>query len=238
MRPALLLTCSLLVLAGCSDKRAAASRDPQEAATQGRDVFESLVDEQTYEGFGFDSLKEVKDAELGRPMAVFYVPPDRLRDFYAGQDAAGLLVRSPEAIYPLSVNGQVRSSITVVQTGEEAYRAAGFGDGLLVKRLSSYRSNDASDEFVVHVLGLHMYFLGGTGQEGFTLTPIEDDGRIELRAGHRYEADVVLQRLGQIARELYPEPTTQEPTSPDPTSPDPTRPDPTRPEPPSSPQVH
>jgi hypothetical protein len=205
MRPALFLTCSLVLLAGCCDKRDPPSRDPQEAATNGRVVFESLVNEETYRGFGFDSLDQVREAELGRPMAVFDIPPERLRGFSSGKDTAALLVRSPEAIYPITVNGQAKSSITVFQTGKKAYRAAGFGDAALVKRLSSYRSDDAADDFVVHVLGLHLYFLGRRGQEGFTLTPIEDDRRLELRAGERYAADAVFQRLGRIADESYPQ---------------------------------
>jgi hypothetical protein len=200
MRPVLLFACFLMLVAGCCDKREPPSRGPQEAAKKGHIFFASLINEQTYRGFGFDSLGEVWQAELGRPMAVFYIRPDQLRSSYAGKDASWRLV-SPESIYPLIVNGQVRSSVTVVKTGERAYRAAGFGDAALVKRLSRYRSNDAADEFVIHVLGLNMYFLGRNAQEGFTLTPIEDDRRLELRAGERYTADAVLQLLGEIARE-------------------------------------
>jgi hypothetical protein len=210
MRTAFLLACSLLLLAGCTDKRGAPSRDPQDAATRGRTLFVSLINEQTYKGFGFRSLEEVGRAELGRPMTVFDILPERLRNFYAGNDTGELLIRSPEAIYPLSVDGQVRSSITVLQTDKEAYRAAGFGDAALIKRLSSYGSTDAADEFVVHVLGLHIYLLGRRAGEEFTLTPIEDDRRLELRAGERYKADAVLQLLGQIARESYPERTNHE----------------------------
>jgi hypothetical protein len=204
MRPMLLLACSVLLLAGCTDKRESPSRDPQAAASKGRAIFQSLINQQTYEGFGFETVDEAGQIQLGPPMPVFDVPPERLWGFSRGKDANELLVRSFETIYPITVKGQVRSSLTVVQTGKEEYRAAGFGDAALVKQLFSFRIDDKAAAFVVRVLGLHMYFMGQKTQGHFTLTPIYEESRLGLRAGERYEADEVFQRLGQIADKSYP----------------------------------
>ena len=192
-----------MMLAGCR-QREPPSRDPQEAADRGRAVFQSLINEQTYKGFGFDSVDEASDTQLGPYMAVFDVPPERLWGFRSGKDTNELLVRSFETIYPVTVDGRVKSSLTVVRLDNGGYRAAGFGDAALVTRLSSYRSDDKAGEFVVRVLGLNMYFLGRRAEGRFTLTPIEDDDRFGLRAGERYDADDVLQRLARIADVSYP----------------------------------
>jgi len=204
MRSALLLALSLMLLAGCGGKREPPSRDPQEAATRGRAVFQSLIDEQNYKGYGFDSLEQARRLEIHGSMDVFNIPPESLYGLEPGSDLDAVLVRSPETIYQVVVDGQVKSSVLVMQLGPEAYRAAGFGNAELVKRLSRYQSEGGADEFAVRVLGIYMYFLGRKHNGRFTLTPIEHNDQLGLAAGVAYDADDVLQRLRPIVEKFYP----------------------------------
>lgn len=204
MRPTLLLALSLVLLAGCGKERQPPSRDPGDAATTGRDVFQSLIDEQTYKGYGFDSLDQARRLEIGDSMEVFDILPERLYGLKPGSDLNAVLVRSPETIYQVTVDGDVKSSVTVMQLSQDAYRAAGFGNAELVKRLSRYRLEGGADGFAVRVLGIYMYFLGRKQDGRFTLTPIADNRDLDLQAGVAYDADAVLQRLRPIVEKSYP----------------------------------
>lgn len=203
MRP-ILLTGGLLVLiiaVGCRGKETPKPPSPQpgQAASDGLGVLQKLVNDQNYRAMGFDSLDEVKQAQLGQAFSVSNIGLDQLKRFETGANANSLLSKSSETIYPVAVNGQVKSSITIVQKGD-GYQPASFGNAEIIKSLSRYRQGEAAaNDFVVRVLALNMYFLGRQIDSRLFLTPIVDDPRLKLRPGEAVPAEIVVQQLVPLA---------------------------------------
>jgi len=192
----------LMLAAGCvrsSTSSPAPTGDAQQAASNALVTLQKLVNEQNYKGLGFASLDEVKTSTLAPPLVLYNLGLDRLKNYQPGQNPNSLLTASSETIYPVSVAGQVRSSVTVVKT-ETGYTTASFGNAANVKDLTRYRHTNQPNEFAVRVPALSMYFLGNRVENRLMLTPVSMDSRLPLRAGAEVPAEEVITAIVPLAR--------------------------------------
>ncbi|HWB85422.1 MAG TPA: hypothetical protein VG675_14865 [Bryobacteraceae bacterium] len=193
---------SLLVVltAGCSQggggKAPPSAQQPEEAARNALATLQKLVTAQNYRTMGFESVDEVKSAALGQPLALVQIGLDQLKAFRPGGNVNSLMQSSPETIYPVTVNGQVRSSVTVSKSAS-GYAPSSFGNADIVKSLSRYRQSP--DAFVVRVPALNLYFLGSRVENRVMLTPIVEDNRLKLQPGVPAPAEQVIEQLVPIA---------------------------------------
>ncbi len=194
---------ALILVAGCAQKRSTSAPPPvgdaQQAASNAITTLQKLVTEQNYKSLGFSSMDEVKSAALAAPLPMFNIGLDRLKSYQAGQDVNALLTASSETIYPVTVGGQVRSSVTVVKK-ESGYTTAGFGNAEIVKSLSRYRSDNMPNAFAVRVPALSLYFLGNRIENRLMLTPIAEDNRLPFRAGVAVPAEEVIKAIVPLAQ--------------------------------------
>ncbi len=172
---------------------------PQQAAEEALKILEKLVTRENYEAMGFTSPDEVAKAQLGAPMTVYRVQLDQLREYSPGEtEPKSLLVDVSRALYPVTVDGEVRSSVAV-EGSQGEWRGTDFGAPGLIKALSQYRQSDS--DFVVHVGFVGLYFVGQQNEAGLSLTPLLDDPNLGFVAGEPLPADEVFRALLPIAQE-------------------------------------
>lgn len=192
---AMTLTLCVFLLMGCREHRnapAPPAQQPQEAASNAIGILQKLVNEQNYKSLGFQSVDEVKQAQLGQPMEVYNIGLDRLKGYQAGSDPNSLLTPSAETIYPVKVNNDVRTGITIVHK-EQGYAPSSFGNADIVRRLSGYRQDN--NEFAVRIPAFNMYFIGRRVETRLVLVPIVSDPRLKLQAGEATPIEVVIDQL-------------------------------------------
>jgi len=197
MRSLISIFALVVLLVGCESKQAPKppSQQPQQAADTAIGVLQKLVNEQNYRSLGFDSVDEVKQAQLGQPLTVMNIPLEALKGYQPGTDPQTLLVKSSETIYPVTVNAQVKSSVTIVHS-EAGYAPSSFGNAPIVKALSQYRQGpNAESQFVVRVPALNLYFLGQTVEGKTMIVPIAEDPRFKLRPGEAVSLEAALPEL-------------------------------------------
>lgn len=197
----MILTALVLALIGCSQRQASKppSAQPQEAASNALTVLQKLATEQNYRSLGFESPDEVKEAQLGQPMAVYEITLDKLKSYKSGTDANSLLIPSSETIYPVSVHGNVRSGITIVHK-EAGYEPASFGNAAIVKALARYRQREGSqNEFVLRIPVFNMYYVARRAENAITVVPIIDDPRLKTKAGEAIPIGSLLDQLHPLA---------------------------------------
>jgi len=162
-------------------------------------ILQKLVTEQNYRSLGFESLDEVKEAQLGQPMAVSNIALDKLKSYRQGTDANTLLAASPETIYPVTVRGSVRTSVTIVHK-EAGYEPASFGNAEIVKALVRYRQPDAGpNEFVLRIPAFNMYYVARRVENRLTVIPIVEDPRVKAKAGEPIPVETLLDQLRPLA---------------------------------------
>ena len=199
----LLLTCGLLLfMMGCqksNEPPKPPSSQPQEAATTAIGVLQKMVTEKNFRALGFDSADQVKQAQLGEPLAIYDVGLDQLKTYKTGTDPNTLLVQSSRTLYPVTVDGQVKSSVTISHK-ESGYQASSFGNAEIIKSLSRYRqAQTASGDFVVRIPAFNMYYLARRVEKRLVLVPIIDDPRLKLKPGEAVSAETVLDQLVPLA---------------------------------------
>jgi hypothetical protein len=196
IREAVLLVSVALLVSGCKGRMFPAgqgnsSADPaangssQDAAQTGLRVMQSLVRPETFQGLGFTSVDQAKNAQLGDPLKIFIVPLDELTAYKGDANAAGLLHDAHKLIYPVTVDQQVVSSLSATQR-DDGWRATEFGNSALTRALVAHRAS--KDDFVVWVPALKIYFTARGAGEGLVLTTIMDDPRFEFKAGETIPA--------------------------------------------------
>jgi hypothetical protein len=192
---AISLTLCVFLLIGCSrhpNEPKPPAQQPQEAATNAIGVLQKLVNQQNYKSLGFQSLDEVRQAQLGQPMPVYNLGLDKLKSYQAGEDPNSLLTPSAETIYPVTVGGSVRTGVTIVHK-ERGYEPSSFGNADIVKRLSAYRQNEA--DVAVRIPAFNMYFVGRHVETRVVLVPIVSDPRLKVQAGEATPLEVVVDQL-------------------------------------------
>ncbi len=174
-------------------------------AQQSLGAFAQLVNEGNYRLLGFESVDEVKTARAEAPIPVYMVRLDSLRAFTRGSDTAAILTPLEKAIVPVSVQGEVRSSVTVELRGGK-WTAEGFGAPKLARALSKARKDASASApsdtyFAVHVAALSSYFLGHRTAGRLMLTTIVDDTYLKVPAGRTLPADDVFATLAAVAQQ-------------------------------------
>lgn len=195
-------------LAGAQPTTHMASRSAKEVteiAQQGLVVLAQIVSEGNYRSLGFDSADEVKSARAEPALPVYMVRLDALQSYAPGTDAAALLTPLEKAIVPLSVSGDVKSSVTV-EIRDGKWTAEGFGAPKLARALAAARravpaSAQGSSFFVVQVAALGMYFLGHAEGGRLMLTTLIDEPTLRAPALRTMPAADVFSALVPIARQ-------------------------------------
>lgn len=196
--PYLVLTWCVLLTAGCSRQKEPQhlAQQPQEAAINAIAMLRDLVNEQNYKGLGFQSVDEVKLAQLGQPMEVFNIGLEGLKAYKASQNPSTLLALSAETIYPVTVSGNVRTGVTIVHK-EQGYESSSFGNADIVKRLVAYRQGVG--DFAVRVPAFNLYFLGRRIDSRVVLAPIANNPRLKSQAGEIMPLETVIEQLRPYA---------------------------------------
>jgi len=190
-----------LLIVACQDQGKPPPLTPKagEAASGALGVLRQLVTPQNFRGMGFDSPDEVSRAQLGAPLAVSNIGLEQLQKYQPGADPTALLTPTSETVYPVTVDGNVKSSLTIVKK-DGGYAASAFGNADVAKRLGRYREGAGAEAFIVRVPALNFYFIGQRTPTGLTLTPIVSDPRLRLPEGQAVPADQVLTQLVPVAK--------------------------------------
>ncbi|HYL05146.1 MAG TPA: hypothetical protein VE075_03850, partial [Thermoanaerobaculia bacterium] len=173
------------------------------AAAEALPVLRQLVTRGNAQAMGFRSADEAARATLQEPLRIFLVRLDPLRKFHAGQDPQELLTGGDRVLFPLAVDGEVRSSVEVDGSGGH-WRTAGFGRPALVRALAAARdkigASPGSPAFAVHVAALNLYFVGKRDGGQLLLAAVIADPRLKLALGETRPAQEVFAELVPLAQ--------------------------------------
>jgi hypothetical protein len=186
--------------------RAPIDKQAFQMGAQSLNAFQSVVTERNFQQMGFLNLSEVKNARLGVPLPVFMVQLDDLRAYRSGIDPRKLLRDLDKVVFPVLVNGEVRSSVTVERRNDR-WQASSFGAPRLARAFESARQANASANnlsplayAMVHVAALNRHYLAHRSGDQLLLTTIIDDPVLRLRSGRTLSAGQVFLALVPIAR--------------------------------------
>ena len=171
--------------------------NPQAAAEQALATFGQIVTPENYQALGFQTPDEVKNAQLGQPLAVLRVPLDQLQSFSRGNNPETLLVDPNRVIYPVTVKDQVRSSIAVEGTDQQ-WTATDFGSPKLITMLTQFRQE--SSDFIVQIPAFSLYFIAHRSDNVLLLTPIVDDTRFGFKSGETLTATATFEAILPFAK--------------------------------------
>jgi hypothetical protein len=156
---------------------------------------------------GFKSKEEARGAQLGTPLRIFMVGLDKLKEYQSGVDPNSLLNDTHHVIYPVSVNGEHRSSITLHEVNGE-WQIGSVGKPNFSKSLAealdaqvAETKAPATEFFEVEIPALRAFFLGRRQGSDLLLTPLHDDPALKLTAGRTVDAKDVFHALAPAARE-------------------------------------
>ena len=175
----------------------------EQAAIAGIQQMNELVTPETFKPLGFDSMDDAAHASLEAqsPFPLRFVMLNDLMQFEPGTDPKNLLHDAKALFYPITVKGEVRSSLTVTFSEEhQTWSPTAWGGSSLIRRLTKYRKSSSS--FAVWLPGPNLYLLGDSEQGKLMLTPIADLvlQQFKFEAGQSYPAQEVFMQLRETAK--------------------------------------
>lgn len=210
MRIYILILAAFIVM--MADARAQEYRLPlkeiQTAASEGLVNFSKVIAKQNnYREMGFESPNELGKMALGEPLQIFMIPLDELKKYKQGQDVFGMLRGGNHVLYPVLVNNQIRSSVTVAEK-DKRWKAVSFGSPLIVKMLDKTRMDSREitklpsvSYFVVEVPALNLFFIAYRDGVEMLFTPVMDDEKYGFKSGGSMPAGKVLTAIVPAAVE-------------------------------------
>lgn len=209
MRTLILIMLALVASFSATGQEPDRSATREVAAAQGLALLRSLAAGDKSQQAGLTTADAARST-LGAPLPVVSVDLDALRRYKSGDDAAALLRPSESALYPVLVDGAVRSSIRIENTkgGWQAARVGNAGLAIAVDRARrALPSPDDPSVTLVQVLALNLVFVGQKDASGWQLAPVVDDASVELKVGRAERAASVFSRLAPIAQRHNGDPT-------------------------------
>jgi hypothetical protein len=185
-----------------------ARKSQEAAAVQGLEILRALAADRSRD-LGFTAANADRTT-LGKPLAVYSVALDALRQYRAGESASDLIGQSPAAFYPVLLDGSVRAGVRVENTpaGWEPARVGNAGLAVSVDRARhALPSPDDPATALVQVLALNLVFVGQKSGADWVLVPVIDDASVELKAGTPEPAERIFARLVTLAARHNGQPT-------------------------------
>ncbi len=199
------LLCLLLLPLGMSAQSASDERpDAKTWAAQSRPAAEKSLETlralaaASPAALGLKSTDEASSAQLAEPRIVSFIRLDSLRAYTPGANIEVLLVPQ-KILYPVKLQGQVRTSVELEKRGTE-WKAVTFGNSAFATRLVETSPAGDSDWSVVTVPALNAVFRATGSGSSLQFTPVFDDTVLGLRAGQSLPAADVLAALAMAAK--------------------------------------
>jgi len=168
------------------------TKEIKDIATKALSSFSQLITRDNYKAMGFNTLEDVRKAKLDDDepmMGVFNIRLDDLKEYSQGNDPNRLIKASDQAIYPVTVDRKVRTSVEIVK-GKEGWTIGRLGGPNTIKLFTDTRKRvveaagiKASECFVVQVLSLNLNFIGYRAENLILLAPVLDDKEYDFKAG-------------------------------------------------------
>ena len=191
------------LVSGCVDSTRPTPLVPtaRAAAIQALRDLQGFAVTQDYRAVGFASPDEARRSQLGDPLTISEIGVERLRAYSPGAPVDDLLTPSPQTLYPVTVNGAVKSSVTIVRE-RDAFRPSAFGGPALIGPLSAYRQyvGGVSDT-VVRVPALNLVFLARRRAAGLMLVPVFAEPDIGLPVGRETPAASAAERMSRLVQD-------------------------------------
>lgn len=148
---------------------AAPPSDPAAAAAdEGLRMMRAAITTDNFKQFGFESLEEVKRAQIGIGVPLFYVRADDLKSYAPGTDAGRLMKPTARRLYPITVDGQGKLIMTIEYDGSQ-WKLVDFGQQDIAAQLGKVKQDTlrhsrgpgaaAGNYFAVQVPSVHLSFL-------------------------------------------------------------------------------
>jgi hypothetical protein len=154
---------------------------------------------------GFRSVEEVGQAAVSAPMPMFMVK-SALRTYQRSQDPRTLMFDRQTMMYPVAVDGDVRTSVVVLKRADGLWEAVEFGNMNLVKAACGFRQRVITSRGIaetalslVYVPMVEAYLLAHQEKGGLMMTPLNDTAGSALHAGDTYTAEDVFVALQPVA---------------------------------------
>ena len=159
---------------------------------------------------GFHSIGEAQGTTLAAWLPVFMVGLDDLGAYQTGQDPRTLLLDPREVMYPITVNGEVRSSVFLRQRADGFWEIVRFGGGNVAavvdagrQVLSTNRGIAQTEVSLIVIPTLAARLLGHDENGSLMLTPVYDVPGTAFHAGETHSASDVFAVLQPLAAQ-YP----------------------------------
>lgn len=189
------------------------SRATTPVAQKALGTFAGLVNASNYRVMGFDSPEEVGRATLGSPLPNYMIRLDDLQKQSPQGDPVQLLRPLREALFPVEVDGRVKSSITVAAR-DQNWEATSFGAPNRILAVTAARGRLAREQGLsnatiaqIDIPALHVVFVGAVSNNILLLVPVVDYPQFGLTKGTVVRASEILPRLVEAARAHSGDPT-------------------------------
>ncbi len=177
------------------------SSSKEEAAQIGMKVLPEIVTAETAELLGFESYKdaEVAEIDLESPWIIYTLPITGLEP----EKPSAQLQKTPMIAYPITVNGMVRSSLTVAYSEKDhTWTTRGWGRAGIMQKLTKYKLSPSS--IMVRVPEFNLHFVGERKEGQLILIPINDVPQFQFTAGKQLSAQEVVKSLSLAAKKGKP----------------------------------
>ena len=154
----------------------------QQAAEEGLPTMLQAIPDEAAKQLNFSSSEELSLASLGTPFQVFTIHPDEILNYSAGTSIEAIISETDQWLFPVTVNGEVRTLLTVAQVGGQ-WQAGSIGSaGLAQEWTDAVAKYDASTGYTQKLVRIYQatadfVLLGGVG--GDNLLPLKA-GRVAL----------------------------------------------------------
>ncbi|WP_139024875.1 hypothetical protein [Bradyrhizobium sp. STM 3843] len=180
------------------------------AAAKSLDTFRSISNTPTqFKTLGLDAPGQASQASVGGAVVDYMIGLDSLRDWDGG-DPIKLLRPTGQFVYPITVDGKTKSSVTIAQVKGE-WVAAAFGTANEARARSDLKENLTSQapggaqEFAqVRVPALRTTFMAFDGSDGLFFASLTSRPEFGLEPGKLEAASTVLRRLQPFAKRIDP----------------------------------
>jgi len=169
--------------------------------------YQHMITKENYKRLGFETVSEVKSATLGEPILDYMIRLDELKKYEMDMDPGRLLKPTNQAIYPVMIGKQTRSSFSLAKI-DKSWSVVAYGSPILIRTLTKLRSVEAARSkqatggfFSVRIPAFNLYLLGHSYHSKLMLAPVFDDSKLGLKAGEFEVANTFLQKLKPAAEE-------------------------------------